>query len=398
MQEDRSGPGLERAAKIRRAIRTYHRVIGHTLGIIFVIIGLTGSVLAYWQAVDEVLNREVMLVTPPAVGHVVRPFAEIAAAATAAIPAGGHPSLISMPRHANAAAGLMYVTMNGGEPENYYQIFVDPYTATVTGRRVVYEEGAGVLSGNFIQTMMSLHYTLLLGHENDYIVGFLALLLMPSVFAGLYLWWPRSGVRASAFTMKFGGSQERRLFDLHRIAGATSAPLLLLSIVTGICIIFDAQTRAAVSILSKIQIPASELKSVPVPGATQITAIEAAALAERALPGGTLKAVRFPEGEAGVWIVERPMDGEPNKATSYRTVSLNPAGGDVIAIHDTARFSAGERVLEWLYPLHCGEAFGNAGRGVALALGFVPLLLYLTATLRRRKRRARALVHSSSRN
>jgi len=59
-------------------------------------------------------------------------------------------------------------------------------------------------------------------------------------------------------------------------------------------------------------------------------------------------------------------------------------------VQDRADFSAGERFLEWQYPLHCGEAFGNVGRALVMILGIVPLILYVTGFLRwRQKRRLR---------
>ena len=62
----------------------------------------------------------------------------------------------------------------------------------------------------------------------------------------------------------------------------------------------------------------------------------------------------------------------------------------VLQAQDRDDFTAGERVLEWLFPLHCGEAFGALGRSLVLLTGLAPLLLYVTGFLRwSHKRRAR---------
>ncbi|HTV32634.1 MAG TPA: PepSY-associated TM helix domain-containing protein, partial [Methylocella sp.] len=42
-----------------------HRYIGLSLGAIFVISGLTGSILAFWQPIDEWLNNDMMFVAAP---------------------------------------------------------------------------------------------------------------------------------------------------------------------------------------------------------------------------------------------------------------------------------------------------------------------------------------------
>jgi hypothetical protein len=62
-------------------------------------------------------------------------------------------------------------------------------------------------------------------------------------------------------------------------------------------------------------------------------------------------------------IVTPPVGARPTsptQAASYRNVAIDPYRA-VLAIQDRARFSAGESINEWIYPLHCGEAFCNLG-------------------------------------
>ena len=50
--------------------------------------------------------------------------------------------------------------------------------------------------------------------------------------------------------------------------------------------------------------------------------------------------------------------------------------------------------LEWLHPLHNGEAFGIAGRIAALLIGILPACLFLTGLVRwRQKRRSSMRQH-----
>lgn len=51
--------------------------------------------------------------------------------------------------------------------------------------------------------------------------------------------------------------------------------------------------------------------------------------------------------------------------------------------------SGGDVLLNWLHPLHGGEAFGLAGRLLALAAGLAPIALFVTGLLRWRRRRPR---------
>lgn len=43
-------------------LRGIHRYIGLIVGMLFIIIGLSGSVLAFWQSIDEWLNAPLMVV------------------------------------------------------------------------------------------------------------------------------------------------------------------------------------------------------------------------------------------------------------------------------------------------------------------------------------------------
>jgi uncharacterized iron-regulated membrane protein len=56
-------------------------------------------------------------------------------------------------------------------------------------------------------------------------------------------------------------------------------------------------------------------------------------------------------------------------------------------VHNPAQNTAGNTVLDWLHPLHNGEAFGLVGRWMTFFSGFVPLLLFVTGYIRWRQKR-----------
>ncbi|MFM9161882.1 MAG: PepSY domain-containing protein, partial [Methylocystis sp.] len=64
--------------------------------------------------------------------------------------------------------------------------------------------------------------------------------------------------------------------------------------------------------------------------------------------------------------------------------------GEILQIQDPQKFTAGEKLFEWLFPVHTGEIFGEYGRPVLLLIGLLPLALFTTGLLRwRQKRRIR---------
>jgi uncharacterized iron-regulated membrane protein len=132
------------------------------------------------------------------------------------------------------------------------------------------------------------------------------------------------------------------------------------------------------------------LKSTPIPGQAPLGLDAAATIADKVFPDGRLHWILLPGGPEGVYVVGKQADVEPNRASTNRNVTIDQYSGQVLHVQDRKSFTAGETFLEWQYPLHCGEAFGNVGRALIMVTGFVPLILYVTGFLRwRQKRRAR---------
>jgi uncharacterized iron-regulated membrane protein len=90
-----------------------HRYIGLVVGALFVLVGLTGSILAFWQAIDEWLNADVMRIEVP-LQATYRPLDEILLAAKAIAPPTGVPESLGMPRHPGAAAAVLFTVPRAG--------------------------------------------------------------------------------------------------------------------------------------------------------------------------------------------------------------------------------------------------------------------------------------------
>lgn len=369
-------------------VRT-HRYIGLSLGALFVLIGLTGSILAFWQWIDEQLNADLTLVKIPEQA-IYRSPGEIVAGARGLTPPGAELLRLRMPRHAAAAARVYYETRRGDRESDRYEVSVNPYTAEPTGQRIAMR-GNDLLSQSFIHIVMDLHWTLLFGYDRAYVVGVPAIFLLVSTLVGLYLWWPRNGAWRQALTIKKGASAERVTLDIHKTIGLYLSPALIFMMCSGIYLIFEPQVKSVVALLSPVRETPKDLKSAPTSERPPLGADAVAAIADRVFPDGTLHSISFPKGPDGVFVVGKRADDEPNHADTSRNVTIDQYSGRILHVQDRTGFTAGERFLEWQYPLHSGEAFGNAGRAFILSLGFVPLILYVTGFLRwRHKRRARS--------
>lgn len=366
-----------------------HRIIGLVAGAVFVLIGLSGALLAYREAIDEALNASIMRVAPPQNDAAYRSTDEIVAAAEAAMPSNGKIERFTMPRHPGAAAAIRYITETDDLDTYAYELFVDPYTAKVTGQRL-FLHADDPLSQPFVPIVMTFHWTLLLGVNNAYLIGMLGVLLFFSVGIGLYLWLPSNGDWRLGLKVKWGASAERVVFDLHKSIGVFSAAFLLVMLFTGVAMIFKPTTRDVISLFSPVRGEPDFGKSTPAPGRAPISAGQAVAIADRQFADGRLHWILFPSTPTAVYVVGKRSDNEPNQTQTFRNVGVEQYTGEILQAQDRGNFTGGETVLEWLFPIHSGEAFGGLGRPIALVIGFVPLALYATGLLRwLQKRRAR---------
>ena len=349
----------------RKIWTSTHRWIGLVAGAYFVVAGLTGSVLAFWQDLDEWLNPNLMIVSEPTPNSPYRSVDEIVAAARTQLPDAvkarpDTPIYVRFPNHRTGAVQVTYMT---GLPSREqmeearrtrdhskfdmalvagHTIFVDPYTARVTGS--IGGWSTRPLSMPFVYMMMSLHCALLWEPYGRLVVAGVGLLLLISTIVGICLWLPRNGAWSKALKIKLGAKLECLVYDLH---------------------------KAFV-----------ELASESANGRPPLAPSEAVAIAEKHFPDGWLQMLVLPRGENGTYAIGKHLDGEPNQASASRMLVMDQYSGKILATQDPRDFSAGEKFFEWQYPLHSGEAFDNAGRAFMLAFGFVPLVLYVTGFIR----------------
>ncbi len=371
----------------RKVFLQIHRTIGLFAGAVFVLVGLSGAVLAFRENIDELLNASIMRVDAPAQASYRSPD-EILGAALAAMPAGGKAERLTMPRHPGLAAAITYMVETDDLETDVYQMFVDPYTAKVKGERLCLRHGS-IFSQPFIPFLMTFHWTLLLGVNNAYILGSLAIVVFISILVGLYLWFPLNGDWRLGLKIKWGASAERLAYDVHRSVGIYCAAILLVMLFTGVAMIFKPATQSAASLFSPVRPDLDYGKSKPLPGQSPIGVGAAVAAADKIFPDGRLHWILLPSAPSGVYVVGKQSDDEPNRTKTSRNVGVDQYSGEVLQVQDRNGFTAGEKFLEWLFPLHSGEAFGAIGRSIVLFIGLTPLALYVTGFLRwRQKRRA----------
>lgn len=355
---------------LRQFWRRLHLWIGLAGGIIFVLLGLTGSALVYQDEILSLLYPQQMRVT---VSETVAP-SRILAAAQSTLPAGsGRVVILRYPE--NPGRPIQALIEHDGERRT---LLIDPASATLLGP---------LPGGETFSVLLELHSRLMLQVLGREIVGWVGVVLAISAITGLILWWPQPRLRAwkQAWQLKWRNmSWQRRSFDLHKVSGAAIAVPMLLIALSGSALTFREPLLPLMTALGGIPQARPTVRPVALDNAKTLDALVDEAL--RQIPGARLVFISPPARPGGATRIRLRQPDEIHQ--NGRSYVLLDAAGAVLDMQRVSELPAANMVFDQLpYPLHTGYMFGEAGRFVAFIAGILPLLLFVTGLvlwLRRR--------------
>lgn len=365
-----------------------HLYIGLFMGAVFVLIGVAGSLSVFSPEIDTVLNptlKKVQNYTPHAS---YQSLDDIATAAKIVIPTQGKPYAFVFPSQPDQTFGITYslpAKMMG--KMEWHLVFVNPYTARVTGQHLMFDTG-NAWRGSLMNFFVRFHYSLAFGESGKTLVGIVSLFLFFSVLTGLIVWWPNSGKLWQALTIKRNASIERFNFDLHKCVGFYFSIPLLIVLFSGIYLVFTPYVTGLVSLFSPLKPDPEKVISEPNDTPPPISLDQVVAITNKHFPDGEYRWIFFPQDQQGVYRVVKRATREINQTRPRRTLWLNQYNGNILYKSDLKSDSVGDIFLQWLYPLHNGEAFGLTGRIIIFITGFAPLILYVTGIMRWLQKRA----------
>lgn len=379
-----SGPPTLPIVRARRVWVAVHRWAGLLAGAVLVLVGLSGSFLAFYPEIDRALNPDWATTVPTGQPLSMQRIVD------AARPAMPDRFLHSVFPPANAVdVHHVWFTPSASDQSRMWEVLVDPYSGTVLGQR----EAVPTLQftrRNIANTIYTLHFTLFMGDNGATIVGFVGLFLLASGLSGVVLWWPRGKRWRTGLMVKQGSRGIRLHYDMHRVAGIYSVTVLMVLAFSGVYLTFPGYVKPMVRLLSPVQeAPAIQLPPGAHAGSTP-DADAVIAVVARQVPGGRVSCLWLPGASGPAWRVTlREPDGIA-WVGGRSDVWLHPATGAILRARRHAEATAGETFLAWQLPLHNGSAFGLPGRILIFAMGFVPLLMAITGTaIWWRKRRSR---------
>jgi len=369
----------------RKAMFQLHLWSGVILGLYFVVVCLTGSLVVYKKELERWAIPDLIHVTPT----------------------GDYQSLARMvtlvrsryPDHRLQNAYLYFVPGTSWSfrflgPRGRVQVYVDPYRTTILGE--------DSYQGKFLQWVYDLHRDLLLGTPGLRINAWGGWLLTLMCLSGVVVWWPGVGRLRNALTYVRGGWR-RQNYDVHKLVGLWSAVLLAGVAFLGAYWGYQPQYEQALAWATGG--PAKRLapRITRTDGVTEADIDAVYAAARAAMPEGT------PTLFTVAGAPDLPHSLHHRLPDDWRTqgdnvVYVHPQTAAVIRTDYHHTLPLGVRLQRDIFALHFGTFWGHPTRLLWVVLGLTPLVLFVTGmlmwwnrSLRHRVSRPRGSVATSGR-
>lgn len=345
--------------RLRALLAWLHLWVGLSVGLVFAVIGLSGSALVFH---DELLRWQ---------------HPQLAAGSAVADPA-----VIERIVASDAAEGVVALQLPSQSMPHWLGFQAD-------GRRIHFaaDDGRVLLerstANDPLLWLHELHTHLLAGETGEAVAGVIGLVSVALMLVGLTLWWPQRG-RLLAQLRVFRGPPIRRWLTWHRTSGVLLLPLLLLSTLTGVGMVYH---EAARGLLTSALGGDAMLPKPPAAPPAPVRWDRVLPAATQALAPARPTRLAVPAADAGA-VSFRARDPSEWHPTGRTTVTVGADGQAVLQVYRANTQPLGSRASDAIYPLHIGVAGGLPLRLLTFVAGLMPAFLLVTGFLFWRRRRA----------
>jgi uncharacterized iron-regulated membrane protein len=392
----------------RRILTWLHRWAGLAMTVFLVIVGLTGSLLAFYSELDHLIAPQ--LYAAPRPGVTPLDPATLAERAEVLVPRAKVTGVwLWYPDQVTVGIAGRNDPATGKPTElGFSQLLLDPWTGNELGRRNWGAISEGSI--NLMSFIYRLHYALALDMVGIWILGIVALVWTLDCLVGFYLTLPAGRHDLwrrwkPAWLVKRGSGTFRLVFDLHRAGGLWLWAVLLVFAWSSVYMnLWDTVYTWATRSVMEYHAPWTELADRPEPReAPRLDWREAQAAGEQLIASAASQhgfAV-----EAPVALSYDPSKGLYNYSVrSSRDVQDHRGRTQVFFDGDSGALSllllptgqySGNTVTSWIYALHMGNIFGLPWRIFVCVLGLAIVMLAGTGVyIWWRKRSARRRSHA----
>lgn len=380
-----------------------HRWAGLAMAGFLIVVGLTGSLLAFWLEINQWLTPELY---PGERAGIELDAATLARRAEAIVPEAqanriylGYPGSAMIGMEAKA----------GAPPLDFEFLHLDPIDGHERGR--VSWHGLPKTKNDIMPFVYGLHMYLAMSGIGDWILGFVALVWTLDCFVGFYLTLPAGGARARkgffarwkpSWLVKLESSFYRVNFDLHRASGLWLWAMLLVYAWSSVFFTLPTFYTRATQLIFDYETPVWAQRGTPQTDARAPMDWEAAQATGEWLMSEQARQHDF--------AIERPLALYHLRAKGlyeYRvrssrdigdkagstSILFNSRSGELKNVSLPTGQRSGTTLTTWLVELHMANLFGLPYKIFVCVMGFVIAMLSVTGVYIWWKKRAARLAH-----
>lgn len=353
---------------MRKIVLTLHLYLGLISAVFLVVLGLTGSIMAFEGQIDHWLHPGRWYVTP---GSHALPESELVRTVEQRFAPDRVGSFRIAPE-SNIAQAMFVVAPRGEGPngsESELEVTIDQYTGSILSA-----QPSPTRTETSLAFIHQFHLRLASGAKGKLVISVVGLILLAEVPLGLVLWW-----RTKRASVKWRGSGFRVFYDLHHLVGIYFAAFLLLAAATGVLIGFDSMQamfyRATHSAPNRLR-PA---QSTVIAGAEPIGIDQAMDAAHHAMPDGLISIVQIPGTPLGAYqvIFRRPGDAW---SAVHAVALIDRYSGKVLAFTDLYA-SPGYRAIRFNRALHTGDILGMPSQIIVSLTSLALVVMVITGVV-----------------
>jgi uncharacterized iron-regulated membrane protein len=346
--------------KFRNLILKLHSSIGIVVGLLLVVISLSGAGIVFHEEMDHALNRSLWYVTPQS--------EQVSLDAMIASVQANHPDLpvgfIQSPKTPKES----YVFNQQTSHERRLQTFVNPYTGEILGSRL--------WEYSFTGFLYTLHHDLFIGKVGQITVGVVGGLLLLMAVTGILLW---TGWRKliTGFRIRWHAPLPLISYDLHKTGGIVSSIFLTITAVTGIVIV----------ILHLLPMFNQTPVAKPVAKAPLVALSTLMQKADAAIPEGRTTFIELSETDPQKMMVRKKLPNQDTGKFDLSTVELDRYSGKVLQATKVEKAEGLFKLIVTIADFHFGTFGGLPTRILYVLVGLMPTVLLITGLAVWKRRR-----------
>jgi len=346
---------------VRNLVLKLHGSIGIGMGLLLVVISLSGAGIVFHEELDHALHRSLWHVTPQA--------EQVSLDAMLTEVQATHPDLPVGYIQAPKTARESYVFNHTAPGDRRLQTFVNPYTGQILGSRIWEYSLTGFL--------YTLHHDLFVGKVGQIMVGVTGVLLLLMAMTGVLLWtgWRRL---AAGFRIRWHAPLSLFSYDIHKVGGIVSNLFLTLTAVTGVAIV-------VIHFLPMFNQTPEVKPAAKTPTVALSTLMQKA---DAAIPDGKTTWIEFPDHDPQKMTVRKKLPNQDTGRFDLSVVELDRSSGKVVQTSKVEKAEGLFKFMVTIADLHFGTFGGLPTRILYVFVGLMPTVLFITGLVNWQRRRA----------